>query len=93
MMQSKVMSFGVYPFEEKDSSVLAIAPRVNDVPLSQLTENFESVSKFEPAGGYAGLTPTSFKYGALEGHFLGEFESGSYWARTGRCIRSWVPMR
>lgn len=33
MMQSKVIPFGVYiyPFEEKDSSVLVIAPRVNDV--------------------------------------------------------------
>ncbi len=74
------ISFTVQPFE----GATAVIPVVDGTPLSEMISAFEREQHFEPAGGYGGLIPEWFKYGALDRYFLGEFEKDSYFARLGR---------
>jgi hypothetical protein len=68
-----VLSFAVGEFESR----LSIEPVVNGRKLSGLVSEFETAHDFEPAGGYGGLIPQSFKYGRLDQYFLAEHDS--YW--------------
>jgi len=79
MNENARVSFSIQPFEE----VLAITPAVNGIPLTEMVLTFEREQRFDPAGGYGGLIPQWFKYGALDHYFLGEFEENSYFARMG----------
>jgi hypothetical protein len=74
------VSFSIQPFER----VFAVTPSVSEIPLAEMASTFEREQCFEPSGGYGGLIPQWFKYGALDQYFLGEFEPNSYFARLGR---------
>jgi hypothetical protein len=74
------VSFKVQPFE----GTLSITPVVDGTPLPEIVAAFERDEHFEPAGGYGGLIPEWFKYGALDKYFLGDFEKDSYFARMNR---------
>jgi hypothetical protein len=80
MDENARVSFSIQPFEE----VFAVTPVVNEIPLAEMALTFEREQRFEPTGGYGGLIPQWFKYGALDHYFLGEFEPNSYFARMGR---------
>jgi hypothetical protein len=74
------VSFKVEPFE----GTFSITPIVNGTPLPEIVAAFEREQHFEPTGGYGGLIPTWFEYGALDQYFLGHFEKDSYFARKNR---------
>jgi hypothetical protein len=74
------ISFTVQPFE----GATAVIPVVDGTLLSEMISAFEREQHFEPAGGYGGLIPEWFKYGALDRYFLGDFEKDSYFARLER---------
>jgi hypothetical protein len=57
---------------------------VDGTPLPESIAAFEREQHFEPAGGYGGLIPDWFKYGALDRYFLGDFAKDSYFARLNR---------
>lgn len=80
MEKKATVSFNVQPFEGTHS----IMPVVDGMHLSERVAAFERGQQFEPAGGYGGLIPQWFKYGALDRYFLGEFEKDSYFARMNR---------
>lgn len=67
------ISFAIQPLGEGDETP-SIVPVVNGVHLTRLIEDFERARGFEPAGGYAGLVPTTFNYGPLDVYFLGQTE-------------------
>ena len=80
-MEKKVqVSFNVQPFE----GTLSITPVVDGMLLTEIIAAFERERQFEPAGGYGGLIPERFNYGALSRYFLGDFEQDSYFARMKR---------
>ena len=79
MHSRDTLSFAVEPFE----GTVSLTPMINGVSLSKLISDFEREHQFEPAGGYGGLIPTSFNYGALAQYFLAEFEKQSYFAKLG----------
>lgn len=74
------MSFNVQPFE----GTLSITPVVDGISLPEIVTAFEREQHFDPAGGYGGLIPEWFKYGALDRYLLGDFERDSYFARMNR---------
>ncbi len=74
------VSFKVQPFE----GTLSITPVVDGTPLPEIVAAFERDEHFEPSGGYGGLIPEWFGYGALDKYFLGDFEKDSYFARMNR---------
>jgi len=74
------ISFSIEPFE----AVLAIVPKVNGIPLTELVMAFEREKGYEPVGGYGGIIPQYFKYGPLDRYYLGLFEQDSYFSRLGR---------
>jgi hypothetical protein len=74
------ISFIIQPFEGATS----VMPVVDVKPLSEMISTFEHEQHFEPAGGYGGLIPEWFKYGALDRYFLGDFEKDSYFASLER---------
>jgi hypothetical protein len=80
MEKKAQVSFNVQPFE----GTLSITPVVDGTPLSEMVAAFEREQHFEPAGGFGGLIPEWFKYGALEKYFLGDFEHVGYFARMNR---------
>jgi hypothetical protein len=80
MEKTTEVSFNVQPFE----GTLSITPVVDGTPLPEIITAFEREQHFEPAGGYGGLIPEWFKYGALDHYFLGDFEKDSYFARLKR---------
>lgn len=81
VMEKKAkVSFNVQPFE----GTFSITPVVDGTPLPEITAAFEHEQHFEPAGGYGGLIPEWFQYGALDRYFLGDFEQNSYFARLNR---------
>jgi hypothetical protein len=80
MGEKAQLSFKVQPFE----GALSITPVVDGTPLSEIVEAFERERHFEPAGGYGGLIPEWFNYGALDKYFLGEHENDSYFHRVNR---------
>jgi hypothetical protein len=80
MEQQGRISFTVQTFE----GATAVMPVVDRTPLSEMISAFEREQHFEPAGGYGGLIPEWFRYGALDRYFLGDFEEDSYFARLER---------
>jgi hypothetical protein len=79
------VSFSVEALPEPEASTYSVVPLINGTALIDMVAAFERDRHFEPAGGYGGLIPQFFDYGVLDRYFLGEFESGSYWAGLG-CI-------
>jgi hypothetical protein len=69
------IAFDVQPHE---AGALAIMPRIDRRALSELIAEFESRNGMEPAGGYGGLIPEFFNYGALDRYFIGN-ASGDNW--------------
>jgi hypothetical protein len=80
MNKKERISFTIQPVEQ----TLAITPAVDGTPLPEIIAAFEREQHFEPAGGYGGLIPAWFKYGALDRYFVGDFEKDSYFARINR---------
>ena len=80
MEKKAQLSFKVQPFE----GALSITPVVDGTPLPEIVAAFEREQHFEPAGGYGGLIPEWFKYGALDKYFLGDLENDSYFAGMNR---------
>jgi len=74
------VSFAVEAFEE----TFAVTPLIDGLLLPEMITAFERDQHFEPAGGYRGLVPRRFNYGALDRYFLGDFEKDSYFDRMGR---------
>jgi hypothetical protein len=65
MQGTSILSFAIEPLSD-DDSVRSIVPIVNGVRLTTLIKEFESEHQFEPVGGYAGIVPTHFNFGALD---------------------------
>ena len=80
MTKKTQVSFSVQPFE----GTISITPVVDGTPLPEIVAAFEREQGFEPAGGYGGLIPEWFNYGALDKYFLGDFEKDSYFSRMDR---------
>jgi hypothetical protein len=69
-MQGKcILSFEIRPLSD-DDSVRSIVPIVNGVRLTTLIREFESEHEYEPVGGYAGIVPAHFNFGALDEYFM-----------------------
>ncbi len=49
-----------------------VVPVVDGVPLSRLVARFEQEHEMEPAGGYAGIVPAFYNFGALDRYFVGD---------------------
>ena len=62
MEKKAQVSFNVRPFE----GALSITPVVDGTLLSEIVAAFEREQHFEPAGGYGGLIPEWFRFGALD---------------------------
>jgi hypothetical protein len=56
---------------------LAVVPRIDGTPLTDLVAAFEGGRHFEPAGAYGGIIPELFDYGPIDRYFMGE------WAESG----------
>jgi hypothetical protein len=80
MEKKSRVSFKVQPFE----GALSITPVVDGMPLTEMIAAFEREQHFEPAGGYGGIIPGWFNYGALDTYFLGEIQQDSYFFRLNR---------
>jgi len=76
-----VLSFDV----SSRDGVTVITPCVDGVLLTTLAEQFESSHGLtDPAGGYGGLIPEFFRYGALDEYFLGKSETSAFAGTSGR---------
>jgi hypothetical protein len=62
MDENARVSFSIQPFEE----MFAVTPVVNGTPRGEMALTFKREQHFEPTGGYGGLIPQWFKYGALD---------------------------
>jgi hypothetical protein len=61
------LTFDVGPSEVAD---LAIVPRIDGESLISLITAYEASRQFDVVGGYGGLIPGSFNYGALTRYFF-----------------------
>ncbi len=73
------LSFSIQPFEGAHS----VTPYVNGKSLIEAVVAFERELCFDPVGGYGGLIPEWFSYGALDKYFSGDFEPNSYFENMG----------
>jgi hypothetical protein len=80
MEEKARVSFAVEAFEQTS----AVPPVIDGLLLPQIITAFERDQHFEPAGGYGGLIPRSFNYGALDRYFLADLEKDSHFDRMGR---------
>src|SRR3954452_5935704 len=69
MQETCTLSFAIRPLSD-DEPVRSILPIVNDVPLTNLVEEFERGRRYEPAGGYAGIVPAHFNLGPLDKYYM-----------------------
>jgi hypothetical protein len=65
-----------------DPAVAAVEVVVNGVSLATRVAQFEMASGWTPAGGYAGLIPSSFRFGDARTHWLAQ--SGSVVSEGGK---------
>jgi hypothetical protein len=70
MQETCTLSFAIRPLSD-DEPVRSILPIVNDVPLTNLVEEFERGRRYEPVGGYAGIVPTHFNLGPVDKYYMG----------------------
>ena len=76
------LSFQVEPLDARQPAVLALTPVLDGIPLTRLVDDFEKAQGFDAAGGYAGLVPAFYNFGALDFHFLAnpyEIDASSDW--------------
>jgi len=69
VLEMRNLSFAVVPLSD-DNAVSSIVPLVDGTDLTRLIDEFEQAHGYEPAGGYAGLVPTHFDFGALDLYFM-----------------------
>ena len=89
MEKKAQVSFKIQPFE----GTLSVTPVVDGTPLPEIVAAFEREQHFEPAGGYGGLIPEWFKYGALDKYLLGDCETNSHFCPYEPCLPVGLPVR